>query len=92
MSAAYAITLARSSRGRYHISAVKYPELALGDPIQGFEPVCRARADQAPQVALMATMARAGRRLWGAADARDTFRYFTERIHRDLTCRKCELL
>ena len=46
MSKTYTVTIAKSMRGNYHISQLKYEELPIGDTVQKFTPVCKARADQ----------------------------------------------
>ena len=42
----WAITMAQSQRGNYHISRLKYPELAVDDEVQSFKPMCGTRATQ----------------------------------------------
>lgn len=80
----YTITIAASNRGKYHISEYEPPLVPRAawseEEPQRFTPLCRTRVEQ-----------RYNR--WSEADE-DTvakvWRVFTQQIHHDLTCDKCE--
>jgi len=46
MSRSYTVTIAKSMRGNYHISQLKYEELAVEDDAQQLTPICKAKAQQ----------------------------------------------
>ncbi len=75
----YTVTIARSKRGNYHISQLKYAELAVDDDVQQFTPVCKTRAEQVASFVSYDA----------GEDFPHTWEVYTENVYREASCNKC---